>query len=159
MSDWRRKYVLMAENDIQYPVYNPEKHKTLIKGAIDYELNGDKVITYLPFQEEPEYMVQFPAVDKSELERWLNIDIETQEDLDNAEMSDIRAFYVNKINRQTTSETDLMREVMDEPEIDYEKLYGALSMVKAVVQKYARDMDDSTAYEFRKQLGDYYFIK
>lgn len=116
MSDWRRKYVLMAENDIQYPMYDPKKHKTLMVGAIDYELIGDKIKAFLPFEEEPEYMVEFPDVNKSELEDWLGIEIETQEDLDRAEMNDIRKFYMNKINPRTNS---LMEDVAGEEDLDF----------------------------------------
>lgn len=129
MSDWRRKYVLMAENDIQSPAYNPEKHKTLIGGAIDYELEGDKIKALLPFQEEPKYMVEFPAVDKSELENWLGIEIETQEDLDRAEMNDIRKFYINKINPKTNS---LMEDVAGEEDLDFhmDKIIGLAQKAK-----------------------------
>jgi len=100
------------------------------------------------------------------------LDLEKDEDANTAAKKYFEEYYSEHLSDEgkkslkaqmfegeDTSENDLMSEVMNEAEVDYEKLYGALSMVKAVVQKYAREMDDATAYEFRKQLGEYYFIK
>lgn len=95
MSDWRRKYVLMTENDIEYPIYDPNKHKTLMRGAIDYELNGDTITASLPFEEEPEYGVDitFPV---SELEAYLGTEIESNQALQDYDYMEIYQFFHDK---------------------------------------------------------------
>jgi hypothetical protein len=97
MSDWRRKYILMAENDNQAPKYDPTKHKTLMRGAIDYELQGDNIVAYLPFEEEAEDAVEytFPA---KQLEDYLGLGekITDNEELQNLDSDKIDRFFHDK---------------------------------------------------------------
>jgi len=153
MSDWRRKYVLMAENDNQYPDYNPDKHKTLMRGAIDYELEGDNIVAYLPFEEEPEYAVKmtFPV---SRLEQYLGDEIEDNEALQAYDSYRIDSFFHNKWTGlfgkyyimakdrpedpflkgkfNETTEMDLMEQVSGEEDLDFfmDKIIGLAQKAK-----------------------------
>lgn len=153
MSDWRRKYVLMAENDNQYPDYDPNKHKTLMRGAIDYELVGDNIVAYLPFEEEPEYAVKitFP---KARLEQYLRDEIEDDEELQRYDSDRIDRFFHDKwsglfgkyhtMAKDTpedpflkgkfneTRETDLMEQISGEEDLDFymDKIIGLAQKAK-----------------------------
>jgi len=83
MYSWRKKYVYLAENDEQFPYYDPEKHKTLMRGAIDLELHGDKVVMYLPFKEEEEYAVAY-TLPVEDVEKNTGATIRSERDLEKA---------------------------------------------------------------------------
>jgi hypothetical protein len=99
MSDWRRKYILMAENDNQIPKYDPAKHKTLMRGAIDYELQGDNIVAYLPFEEEDPLAVEY-VFPKKQLEDYLKLgpdeEIMDNEDLEKLDSDQVYRFFHNK---------------------------------------------------------------
>ena len=161
MSDWRRKYVLMAENNIQQPPYDPEKHKTLMKGAIDYELSGDNIIAYLPFEEEPEEAVEY-IFPKAKLESWTGEDIETNDDLQNLDYSEVVRFFHDKQYgpfaeaKEEKPSSEMMKEIAEEKEVDATKVSKAVSMIKKAVSKYAEDMDSETAAAFHKELHNHF---
>ena len=99
MSDWRRKYVLMAENDNQVPKYDPAKHKTLMRGAIDYELQGDNIVAYLPFEEEDPLAVEY-VFPKKQLEYYLRLgpdeEIMDNKDLERLDSDQVYRFFHDK---------------------------------------------------------------
>jgi len=80
----------MNEED-QYPKYNPNIHKTLLRGYIERELKGDDVCLYLPFEEEETYAVEY-KIPKSYIEGMTGKSIETQDDLDELDSSLIHTY-------------------------------------------------------------------
>lgn len=105
MSDWRRKYVLMAENDLEHTPektnestsdssgapYDSNKHKTYEKTE-GYHLEGNDVVGHLVFTEEPDEPVLY-RVPKRVLEKALGVDIYDEEDLQAIDSTKIYNYF------------------------------------------------------------------
>jgi hypothetical protein len=152
MYSWRRRFFLMAENDTQFPIYDSTKHKTLLTGAIDYELDGDNIVAYLPFEEEPEQAVKitFP---KSKLESYLDVEIDSDEDLQDLDYLDqVYPFFHNKSKGplvKSIKERYLAEDMMDTVDNAY---YEVIDLIR---QK-ARMLNDDDAYAFHEKLKGFF---
>jgi len=187
MSDWRHKYVLMAENDS-----NPEsisEYDPKIHGMItSYE------DVYFEPEEEPTEVIITVGTEKDktnakeihvsfkDLRRWSR-----QDELPFEEESDWRVAAEKYLDEtyskyftpegvksimaslrnhpnvgsdldETSTKTaeDLMKEVIEEGEVDTSKILEAMELIRKVVKKYSREMDDDTAYAFHKELQRYF---
>jgi hypothetical protein len=155
MYSWRRKYIYLAENDSQYPDYNPEIHKTLLVGAIDLELQGDNVVMYLPFEEEEPNAVAY-KIPASELESKLGVEINDQEDLD-AAYDDVYRWVHNKWSgtfgaynkTQKTESNTGMNEGSEDVDTAY---YDTIAFIKTK----ARKLNDDDAYQYHEQLKSFF---
>lgn len=157
MYSWRRKYIYLAENDSQFPDYNPDLHKTLMRGAIDYELEGDNVVAYLPFEEEPENAVRV-VVPKARLEQFLGDEIEDNEELQAYDSDRIYDFFHNKWSgmfgkyhqmKNTMGESESMTEEASSVDEAYYKII-------ALIRQEARKLSDDDTYSLHEKLKGFF---
>jgi len=157
MYSWRRKYIYLAENDKKFPDYDPNKHKTLMRGAIDYDLEGDNIVAYLPFEEEPENAVKV-VVPKARLEQFIGDEIYDNEDLQAYDSDKIYDFFHNKWSgmfgkyhqmKNKMSESESMTE-------DAESVDEAYYEVLALIRQKARKLNDDDAYKFHELLKGFF---
>ena len=157
MYSWRRKFIYLAENDKQSPDYDPNKHKTLMRGAIDYDLEGDNIVAYLPFEEEAENAVRV-VVPKAHLEQFLGDEIYDNEDLQAYDSDRIYDFFHNKWSGMF-GKYDQMKDKMSESESmteDAESVDEAYYEVLALIRQKARKLNDDDAYKFHELLKGFF---
>jgi hypothetical protein len=157
MYSWRRKYIYLAESDKQFPDYDPNKHKTLMRGAIDYDLEGDNIVAYLPFEEEAENAVRV-VVPKAHLEQFLGDEIYDNEDLQAYDSDRIYDFFHNKWSGMF-GKYDQMKDKMSESESmteDAESVDEAYYEVLALIRQKARKLNDDDAYKFHELLKGFF---
>ena len=157
MYSWRRKFIYLAENDKQFPDYDPNKHKTLMRGAIDYDLEGDNIVAYLPFEEEAENAVRV-VVPKAHLEQFLGDEIYDNEDLQAYDSDRIYDFFHNKWSGMF-GKYDQMKDKMSESESmteDAESVDEAYYEVLALIRQKARKLNDDDAYKFHELLKGFF---
>ena len=157
MYSWRRKYIYLAESDKQFPDYDPNKHKTLMRGAIDYDLEGDNIVAYLPFEEEAENAVRV-VVPKAHLEQFLGDEIYDNEDLQAYNSDRIYDFFHNKWSGMF-GKYDQMKNEMSESESmteDAESVDEAYYEVLALIRQKARKLNDDDAYKFHELLKGFF---
>ena len=157
MYSWRRKYIYLAESDKQFPDYDPNKHKTLMRGAIDYDLEGDNIVAYLPFEEEAENAVRV-VVPKAHLEQFLGDEIYDNEDLQAYDSDRIYDFFHNKWSGMF-GKYDQMKDKMSESESmteDVESVDEAYYEVLALIRQKARKLNDDDAYKFHELLKGFF---
>ena len=80
--------------------FDPNIHKTLEVGAVDYELDptGKILYAYMPFKEESENAVTVPFK-KEYIESFADVEINSQEDLDTMDQSRLDMFVKNVFKR------------------------------------------------------------
>lgn len=85
--------------------YDPNIHKTLEVGAVDYELDptGKILYAYMPFKEEEENAVTVPFK-KEYIESYADIEINSQEDLDAMDQEPIDKFVKNAFKRADSAQ-------------------------------------------------------
>jgi hypothetical protein len=83
-----------------FVAFNPTIHKTVIQGAIDYELDpsGTIVYAYVPFKEEPNVSVQLP-LKKEYVESYVDMIISNQSNLDQMNSASLDNFVRNMFKR------------------------------------------------------------
>ena len=175
MSDWRRRYVLMAENDMQFPKYDPAKHKTLMRGAIDYELQGDNIVAYLPFEEEDPNAVEY-TFPKKQLEDYLGLDEEIMDDeeLQSLDSDQVYRFFHDKYSgafgsywstprgqamRAGKTEEDPFLKPMEETESleeASESVDEAYYKILALIRTKAKSLSDDDAYALHERLKGFF---
>lgn len=157
MYAWRRKYVYLAENDSQHPDYDPNKHKTIMTGAIDYNLEGDNVVAHVPFEEEPNNAVRI-VVPKARLEQYLGDEINDNEDLQAVEYTRIYEFFHNKRSGMFKAYDQMENKIGESETItEYgESVDEAYYEVLALIRKKARKLNDDDAYKFHELLKGFF---
>ena len=137
MTGWRRRYMLMTEAGESHPMYDPDKHKTILKGAIDYELSADgkSVVFYLPFEEEEEMAVAYAAPVK-EVEDFIasatdeDVRIESEEDLQMLDSDEVESFIFHPYYGKFGEKKNQIKEVDEEDfSNSYENYYDVSNSV------------------------------
>jgi len=83
-----------------FVAFNPTIHKSVVQGAIDYELDpsGTIVYAYVPFKEEPNVSVQLP-LKKEYVESYADAIISNQSNLDQMDSASLDSFIKNMFKR------------------------------------------------------------